>query len=60
MMDGGRLLFIFIEFVRRGRRVAPEREALVHLAGLVALLMFAAVLTFFDLARIFRGDSLLR
>lgn len=60
MMDGGRLLFIFIEFVRRGRRVAPEREALVHLAGLVALLMFAAVLTFFDVARIFRGDSLLR
>jgi regulator of sigma E protease len=60
MMDGGRLLFIFIEFVRRGRRIAPEREALVHLAGLVALLMFAAVLTFFDVARIFRGDSLLR
>ncbi len=60
MMDGGRLLFVFIEFLRRGRRVAPEREALVHLAGLVALLMFAAVITYFDVARIIRGGSLLR
>jgi regulator of sigma E protease len=60
MMDGGRLLFVLIEFLRRGRRVAPEREALVHLAGLVALLLAFAVITYFDLARIFRGDSLLR
>ena len=30
MVDGGRLAFIFVEFLRRGKRVAPEKEALVH------------------------------
>jgi regulator of sigma E protease len=60
MVDGGRLVFILIEFLRRGKRIAPEREALVHLAGFAAMIMLAAVVTYFDVARIFRGDSLLR
>jgi regulator of sigma E protease len=60
MVDGGRLLFIFIEFIRRGRRIAPQKEALVHLVGFVAMIMFAAVLTYFDVARIVNGDNLLR
>jgi regulator of sigma E protease len=60
MVDGGRIAFVVVEFLRRGRRVAPEREALVHLAGLAGIVVLAAVLFYFDLARIFRGDSLLR
>ena len=60
MFDGGRLVFVLIEFLRRGRRIAPQKEALVHLAGLVMILTLAAVITYFDVLRIFRGDSLLR
>ncbi|MBI2724179.1 MAG: site-2 protease family protein [Chloroflexi bacterium] len=60
MVDGGRLVFILIEFLRRGRRVAPEKEALVHFAGFVAMLLFAAVVTYFDIARIIGGGSPLR
>jgi regulator of sigma E protease len=59
MVDGGRLFFVLIEAVR-GKRVAPEKEALVHLAGFAAMLLFAAVITFFDITRIVNGDSLLR
>jgi regulator of sigma E protease len=60
MFDGGRLVFIFIEFVRRGRRIAPEKEALVHLTGLALILTLSVVITYFDILRIFNGDSLLR
>jgi len=52
MVDGGRLTFVLIEFLRRGKRVAPEKEALVHFAGLVAMLILFVVITFFDISRI--------
>lgn len=60
MFDGGRLVFILIEALRRGRRVAPQKEALVHLTGLALIITLAAVITYFDILRIFNGDSLLR
>jgi len=60
MVDGGRLFFILIEFLRGGRRIAPEKEALVHFVGFVALILFALVVTYFDIMRIIGGDSLIR
>lgn len=60
MVDGGRLVFILIEFLRGGRRIAPEKEALVHLIGFAAMILFAAVITYFDIVRIIDGGSLLR
>ena len=60
MLDGGRLSFLLLEIVRRGRRVAPEREALVHLAGFVVFIGLAVVITFADIARIANGESLFR
>ncbi len=60
MVDGGRLMFIFIEFLRGGRRIAPQKEALVHFAGFVAMILLAVVITYFDIARIVNGGSLLR
>jgi regulator of sigma E protease len=60
MFDGGRLFFILVEWVRRGRRIAPEKEAIVHLIGLAMILTFAVVITYFDVLRVFRGDNLLR
>jgi regulator of sigma E protease len=35
-LDGGRILFVLIEAVR-GRRISPEREAMVHFIGLAIL-----------------------
>ncbi len=41
-LDGGRILFVLVEGIR-GRRVAPAKEGLIHLIGmmlLVALMLF--------------------
>ncbi|MDA0366004.1 MAG: M50 family metallopeptidase, partial [Chloroflexi bacterium] len=60
MLDGGRVLFLLIEVARRGKRIAPEKEAVVHLVGLAAFIVLAVVITFFDISRIANGDSLFR
>lgn len=57
MLDGGRLLFLGIEVVRGGKRVPPEKESLVHLIGFVLLIVFAIVITYFDIVRVIRGES---
>lgn len=51
-LDGGRALFVFIEIVRGGRRISPEREGMVHFLGIALLLSSVAVITYFDIARI--------
>jgi regulator of sigma E protease len=58
MLDGGRIAFVVLEIARRGKRVAPEKEALVHLVGLALIITFAVVVTYFDVARLIRGGSL--
>lgn len=60
MLDGGRLLFLTIEFIRRGKRISPKREALVHVIGFVVLIGVVVIVSFFDISRIVRGESLLR
>jgi regulator of sigma E protease len=60
MLDGGRIVFVLLEVLRGGRRVAPQKEALVHLVGLVALLTLVVVLSYFDIVRIIQGGSLFR
>ncbi len=59
-LDGGRLLFVMIEWVRRGKRISPEREGLVHLVGFVILIGFIFVMSYFDIVRILNGDSFIR
>ena len=58
MLDGGRILFVGIEWARRGRRISPERESLVHLMGFVVLMGLIAIVTFNDVARLIRGETL--
>lgn len=58
-LDGGRLLFVLIEVIRGGRKISPEREGLVHFAGLVLLLGFMFVIAFLDIGRIIGGQSFL-
>lgn len=45
-LDGGRLLFLFIEAIRR-KRIPQEKEAIVNLIG-VCLLMLLMVVVFFN------------
>jgi regulator of sigma E protease len=60
MLDGGRIVFVLLEVLRGGRRVAPQKEALVHLVGLVALLTLVVVISYFDIVRIIQGGSIFR
>lgn len=57
MLDGGRVFFILIEVLRGGKRVPPEKEALVHIAGFVVLISLAVVVSFIDIQRIVNGES---
>jgi regulator of sigma E protease len=60
MLDGGRAMFVVIEVLRRGRRIAPEKESLVHLIGFVLFIALAVVVTFSDISRIVAGESVFR
>ena len=59
-LDGGRLVFVALEWLRRGKRISPQREGLVHAMGFVALISLIAIISGFDILRILRGESLLR
>ncbi len=59
MLDGGRIVFVAVEWLRRGKRISPEKENLVHLIGLVVLVGGIAVITVNDISRIVEGVSLL-
>ena len=59
-LDGGRLMFVLIEWARRGRRISPQREGLVHVIGFAVLIALIVVVSFFDISRILSGDSIIR
>lgn len=52
MLDGGRALFVIVEVLRGGRRIAPEKEALVHLTGFALLMAGVLIVTWFDISRL--------
>jgi regulator of sigma E protease len=57
MLDGGRLLFVAIEWVRRGKRIPPEKEGLVHLIGFVVLIGIIILISANDINRLLQGGS---
>jgi regulator of sigma E protease len=57
-LDGGRAAFIVGELLR-GKPVDPDKEALVHIAGLAALVVLMVVIAFHDIARIVSGKGVL-
>ena len=59
MLDGGRLVFVILEWVRRGKRVPPEKEGLVHLVGFALLISAILVISANDINRVIQGGSLL-
>lgn len=56
-LDGGRLLFILIELLRGGRKIAPEREGMVHAIGLATFLVLMLIIAFLDVQNL--GKSIL-
>ncbi len=50
-LDGARLFFLFLEGLR-GKAVDPDKEAKVHLVGLMVLLCFVIVVSFGDVRRL--------
>ena len=59
MLDGGRLVFVMLEWVRRGKRVPPDKEGLVHLVGFVVLIGFIILISANDINRLIQGQSFL-
>ena len=53
-LDGGRLVFLIIEAIRR-KPIPPEKEGLVHAIGLGLLLLLFLFLTYKDILRLFTG-----
>ena len=50
-LDGGRLIFVILEAIR-GKRISPEREAIVHFVGMMVLLALMVLITIQDVSRL--------
>ena len=51
-LDGGRLVFLLVEAIRR-KPIPKEKEAIVHLIGMAALMIFMVFVLFNDIKNIF-------
>ncbi|MBE5966561.1 MAG: RIP metalloprotease RseP [Lachnospiraceae bacterium] len=52
-LDGGRLVFVLIEAIRK-KPIPKEKEAIVHLVGMAALMLLMVFVLFNDIKNIFR------
>lgn len=50
-LDGGRLVFLFVEAVRR-KRIPPEKEGMVHFAGFALLMVLMVIVMYNDIVRL--------
>jgi regulator of sigma E protease len=57
-LDGGRLLFLAIEGIRR-KPIPQEWEQRANLIGFSLLILLMVVITYFDISRIISGGSIL-
>ncbi|MCA9773667.1 MAG: RIP metalloprotease RseP [Myxococcales bacterium] len=55
VLDGGHLFFLAIEALRRGKPVSLRIRAMANNVGIVLLVGFMVVVTFYDVAKIFGG-----
>ena len=56
-LDGSRLVFLFWAAIR-GKAVDPDKEAKIHLAGLMILLSFVVLVSFGDIKRLISSSVL--
>ena len=58
-LDGGRLVFVALEWLRGGKKIDPQKEGLVHLVGLAILLGLMLIISYFDVLRLIAGQPIL-
>ncbi len=58
-LDGGRIMFVLLEWVRRGRRISPRTEGKIHFVGFAMLIAAILLITYQDIMRIISGGSLI-
>jgi regulator of sigma E protease len=58
-LDGGRIAFVLLEWIRRGKRISPKREGLVHLIGFIIFMVIMLAVTLQDIIRIASGETIL-
>jgi regulator of sigma E protease len=51
-LDGGRLVFLLVEAVRR-KRIDPEKEGYVHMIGIILLMLLMVFVMFNDIRKLF-------
>ena len=51
-LDGGRLVFLLVEAIR-GKKVDPEKEGMVHFAGIMILFALMILIMFNDIRKLF-------
>jgi len=56
-LDGGRIVFVLLEWVRRGKRVSPQTERLVHAIGFILLMALILLVTYRDIVRLISGQN---
>ena len=54
-LDGGRITFVLLELARGGRRLAPQKERIVHLAGFALLIGTVIIISVNDIRRLVSG-----
>ncbi|MDA1127298.1 MAG: M50 family metallopeptidase [Chloroflexi bacterium] len=59
MLDGGRIFFVVLEWVRRGKKIPPKREGMVHLIGFALLMGGIVLVSANDIGRLLDGRSFL-
>jgi regulator of sigma E protease len=58
-LDGGRIALLFLEVIRRGKRISPRRESLINMIGFALLITLLLVVSYNDILRIIQGGSML-
>ncbi|HWQ14264.1 MAG TPA: M50 family metallopeptidase [Roseiflexaceae bacterium] len=58
-LDGSHIMFSLIELARRGKKIPPEREAMVHAIGFMMLMGLMLIITVSDVAQWIGGAPVL-
>jgi regulator of sigma E protease len=51
-LDGGRIAFVVLEWLRHGKRVSPKVERMVHTIGFLLLMALVLVVTYRDIVKL--------
>ena len=59
-LDGGRIVFVAIEAIRKGKRVSAKTEGFVHMVGFALLMALFVLISYNDIQRIISGEGFFR